>query len=63
LQWLDKLYREQMGRANGVDLEGIAAHIYALYVGERQKGASVADARGRVVKRIGDILGRTDLHV
>lgn len=63
LQWLDKLYREQLGRANGVDLEGIAAHIYTLYIGERQKGASVADARGRVVKRIGDILGRTDLHV
>ena len=63
LQWLDKLYREQMGRPNGVDLEGIAAHIYTLYIGERQRGASVADARGRVVKQIGDILGRTDLHV
>ena len=63
LQWLDRLYREQMGRPNGVDLEGIAAHIYTLYIGERQKGSSVGDARGSVVKRIGDILGRTDLHV
>lgn len=63
LQWIDKVYREQLGRPNGVDLEGITAHVYSLYIGERQRGASVADARGRVVKQIGDILGRTDLHV
>jgi hypothetical protein len=63
LNWLDKIYREQMGRANGVDLEGIAAHVYGLYVGERQRGASVGDAKARVVKQINDILGRTDIHV
>ena len=63
LQWLDRFYREQLNRPNGVDLEGIAAHVYNLYISERQRGASIADARGRVVKQIGDILGRTDLHV
>ena len=41
LQWLDKLYREQMGRANGVDLEGIAAHIYS----------AATSASGRKVRR------------
>jgi hypothetical protein len=63
LKWIDKVYRDQMGRPNGVDLEGIAAHIYNLYVAERQNGVSVADAKGKVVKRINDILGRTDIHV
>jgi len=63
LRWLDNVYRVQLGRANGVDLEGVAAHVYNLYVGERQRGASIADAKGKVVKQIGDILSRTDLHV
>jgi hypothetical protein len=52
-----------LNRPNGVDLEGIAAHVYNLYISERQRGASIADAKGRVVEQIGDILGRTDLHV
>lgn len=63
LKWIDKLYREQLGRPNGIDLEGIVAHVYNLYNGERQRGASVVDAKGKVVKQINDILGRTDLHV
>jgi hypothetical protein len=63
LQWLDRFYREQLNRPNGVDLEGIAAHVYNLYISERQRGASKEDAKGRVVKQISDILGRTDLHV
>jgi hypothetical protein len=63
LNWIDKLYREQLGRSNGVDLEGIAAHVYGVYVGERQRGASVADAKAKVVSQINSILGRTDIHV
>jgi len=63
LQWLDRFYREQLNRPNGIDLEGIAAHVYNLYISERQRGASIGDAKGRVVKQISDILGRTDLHV
>jgi len=62
LKWLDTLYREQLGRANGVDLEGIAAHIFDVYLNARLKGVSVNDAKNKVVKNINAILGRTDIH-
>jgi hypothetical protein len=63
LVWLDGVYRQQMGRAGGIDLEGIAAHVFDTYLGERMKGASVADAKGKVVRQINAILGRSDIHV
>jgi hypothetical protein len=63
LVWLDRLYREQLGRANGVDLEGIAAHIFDEFLNARLTGVSVSAAKERVVKHINNILGRTDIHV
>lgn len=63
LKWLDQLYREQLGRPNGVDLEGIAAHIFDVFLNARLTGASVSDAKERVVKQINHILQRTDIHV
>lgn len=63
LVWLDRVYREQLGRPKGVDLEGIAAHIYGVYIPARLAGDVVIDARTKVVRRINDILGRTDIHI
>jgi hypothetical protein len=63
LKWLDQLYREQLGRPDGVDLEGIAAHIFDVFLNARLTGASVSAAKERVVKQINQILGRTDIHV
>ena len=63
LKWLDTLYRQQLGRSNGVDLEGVAAHIFDVYLNARLTGASVADAKSKVVSNINGILGRTDIHV
>jgi hypothetical protein len=62
LFWLDRLYREQLGRANGVDFEGIAAHLFDVYLDARRRGASVDEAKGRAVRQINEILGRTDIH-
>jgi hypothetical protein len=62
LTWLDGLYREQLDRANGVDLEGIAAHMFDVYLNARLAGASVSDAKNEVVKQINAILDRTDIH-
>lgn len=61
LHWLDTLYRTQLGRP-GADFEGIAAHIFDTYLNERLRGATVLDARTRVVQQISEILGRRDLH-
>jgi hypothetical protein len=63
LVWLDRVYREQLGRPKGVDLEGIAAHIYGVYLPARLAGDVVTDARKKAVQRINDILGRTDIHI
>jgi len=63
LKWLDGVYREQMGRPAGVDLEGIAAHIFDVYLTERSHGSSPDRAKQRVVDQINSILGRTDIHV
>jgi hypothetical protein len=63
LLWLDRLYREQLGRADGVDFEGIAAHLFDVYLNARLRGASVDEAKGRAVRQINEILGRTDIHV
>jgi hypothetical protein len=63
LTWLDTLYRTQLGRHAGVDLEGIAAHVFDTYLQARLGGASVEDAKVAVVTRINDIVGRTDIHV
>jgi hypothetical protein len=62
LVWLDGVYREQLGRSR-VDLEGIAAHIFGVFLPARLAGDSVVDAKKKVVKQINDILGRTDIHV
>jgi hypothetical protein len=63
LVWLDGVYRDQLGRAKGVDLEGIAAHIFGVYLPARLAGDSAIDARKKAVTRINEILGRTDLHL
>jgi hypothetical protein len=63
LKWLDGVYRTQLGRPAGVDLEGIAAHIFDLYLNDRVGGGSDQHARKRVVDSINAILGRTDVHV
>jgi hypothetical protein len=63
LTWLDGVYRFQIGRESGVDLEGIAAHIFDTYLTERARGTPVMGAKQRVVDRINSILGRTDIHV
>jgi hypothetical protein len=63
LIWLDRLYREQLGRPGGVDLEGIAAHLFDVYLNARLRGASVDDAKRSAVNQINVILGRTDIHV
>jgi len=63
LQWLDALYREQLGRPNGVDLDGIAAHVFDVYLNSRLRGAAVQDAKSDVVRQINQILGRTNIHV
>jgi hypothetical protein len=63
LVWLDKLYREQLGRANGVDLEGIAAHMFDVFLNARLTGASVSAAKEKVVEQINHIVGRRDIHV
>ena len=62
LTWLDGVYRSQMGRS-GVDLEGVAAHIFDVYLTERTHGKSPDSAKQRVVAGINAILGRTDIHV
>ena len=62
LTWLDGVYRSQMGRT-GVDLEGIAAHIFDVYLTERTHGKSPDGAKQRIVAGINAILGRTDIHV
>lgn len=63
LTWLDTLYRSQLGRSAGVDLEGIAAHVFDTYLQARLGGVSVDEAKAEVVKRINNILQRTDVHV
>lgn len=63
LQWLDTLYREQLNRPTGVDLEGIAAHLFDTYLRERLRGVTAADAKALIVRHINGILGRTDIHV
>ncbi len=63
LTWLDTLYRNQLQRPGGVDLEGIAAHVFDTYLQARMRGASIDDARTEIAKRINTILGRTDIHV
>lgn len=63
LMWLDTLYRTQLDRPGGVDIEGIAAHVFDTYLQARLAGASVDEAKAAVVKTIADILQRTDIHV
>lgn len=63
LTWLDTLYRTQLQRAGGVDLEGIAAHVFDTYLQTRMRGASIDDAKAEIVRRINEILRRTDIHV
>jgi hypothetical protein len=63
LLWLDTLYREQLGRPDGVDFEGIAAHVFDTYLKERLRGVPAPDAKRLVVRHINQILGRTDIHV
>lgn len=63
LLWLDLVYREQLGRPDGVDFEGIAAHVFDTYLSERLRGTATTDARALVVRHINQILGRTDIHV
>jgi hypothetical protein len=63
LTWLDGVYRSQLGRPGGVDLEGIAAHLFDLYLNERLRGTSPDGAKQRVIAGINSILGRTDIHV
>jgi len=62
LKWLDGVYRQQMGRT-GVDLEGIAAHIFDVYLTQRSHGSSPDQAKQRVIDGINMILRRTDIHV
>jgi hypothetical protein len=62
LNWINTLYKEQLGR-QGVDLEGIAAHVFGTYLNARLQGTSAQDAKGAVVARINAILNRTDIHV
>lgn len=62
LTWIDGVYRSQLGRT-GVDLEGIAAHIFDVYLTERTHGKAPDGAKQRVVAGINAILGRTDIHV
>jgi hypothetical protein len=63
LQWLDGVYRQQLGRPGGVDLEGIAAHIFDTYLHARMRGLSADEAKSRIVQQINGILGRTDIRV
>jgi hypothetical protein len=63
LTWLDGVYRSQLGRPGGVDLEGIAAHLFDVYLNERTHGKPPAGAKQRVIDGINSILGRTDIHV
>lgn len=63
LTWLDTLYRTQLQRPGGVDLEGIAAHIFDTYLQTRLSGSSVDDAKAAIAKRINDLLQRTDIHI
>jgi hypothetical protein len=63
LTWLDGVYRDQLRRPGGVDLEGIAAHVFDTYLNARMRGVASQDAKQQIVRQINAILGRTDIHV
>lgn len=63
LTWLDGVYRTQLARPGGLDMEGVAAHIFDTYLNARMRGTSIDQAKATIVQQINAILHRADIHV